>query len=214
MKTTNFKSFLAAAVACACIAVPAMSSAQRWPTDNRGRGGYNNDQRYRYGTNDNNRNLRAIVDRAERRSNDFREDFERQYRGTSSSRNRNRNRGNEQYGYWGGDLKSDIQRMDEAFERLRNAIDRNDWRNNDSRREVDLIVRISDQIDREFGRGSINTRRGGNDLQSEWRNLRRDISDLSRQFGSSNGGYNNGGYRGGNGGYNNGGYRGGNGGGW
>jgi hypothetical protein len=181
MKSNRIKSIFIAAVACACLAVPAISSAQRrgndkWPLPNR-------IQNYR--------SLDDMVVRAERESNSFRYNFEHNYRG----RDRNRNWRNDDYGFWGYDLKTDIQKMDEAFERLRGIVQKNnrhddryrDWRNGswydrDARREMETVVRYAQEVDRELGRGFGNYRRGQRNLTEDWRDLRRDIDVLAREF--------------------------------
>jgi hypothetical protein len=187
MKQSSFKSMVIAAIAIACMAVPAMSSAQR-----NGDFGQNQD---RYGNqdrrgnqnnrwrNNTNRALKNLVDHAERASNEFRDDFEHQYRG----RDRGRNWQRTDYGYWGSDLKSDIQRMDEAFEKLRRDVDRSDTRDGSARRSMDAVVRYARQIDREMGRGFGNYRGNDRNLSSDWRSLKGMIDDLSREFGMRSG---------------------------
>lgn len=203
MKSNRIKSIAIAAIACACMAIPAFGSAQRpgqaqdrWPATGR-------IQNYR--------SLDQMVRRAERESNEFRENFEHNYRGRdrdrdwNNGRNSNYGRGNNngrwgnnnsQYGWWGTDLKSDIQKMDEAFERLRKVVARNDryddrntswrngnWHSRDARREMETVVRYSNEIDRELGRGFGNWERGRRSLTDDWRDLKRDIDALAREFG-------------------------------
>lgn len=183
------------AIAAATVGLAGMANAQRWPIPDRGRD-------YRYDQRDN-RGLRNLVDQAERESNAFRDYFERHYRdrGHSKQYDYRGDHGDHEGRYGQMTLKDAIQNLDEAFERLRSAVGRNDYRDRGTRdamrdilehsRDVDVRIGrvgdayIFDQSDRWNGgyNNGYNMRgRGGDELSYRWRELRRDIDRLARMF--------------------------------
>lgn len=196
---TNLKTLIVASALAATMAVPSLASAQRGPQNQRwpvppGQGRYDDRWDYRNDDRWDNRNdyrgVRDLVVKAERSSNQFREDFERRWGRYDDWRNRGRgdyqrNRG------WTRDWdrndapREAIQRLDEAFERLRRDVDRNrDGRTNRAaREEMAAINRWSRSVDN-FMRGSWGPG-GSAGLDRQWSMLKRDIDQLNRYFGGS-----------------------------
>jgi hypothetical protein len=134
-------------------------------------------------------NVSELINRAERTSNEFREAVERRderqdRREDRDDRDWNRNRGR-----FFDDLEPNVQRMDEAFERLR-RVARND-RRDQGRTEMAAVLQHARVVDRYFsgnqfgwGNGNRNRysyRRSGV-LDSRWRALRGDINALARLY--------------------------------
>ena len=157
---------VAALSICAMTSVPA--SAQNW----------RNHSRY----NQRNWDVRAAVDAAERSSNAFRDVVE--------ARDRNERTGrwmNNRERYF-NELVPAVQRLDEAFERLRRVADNNRYRAGSTEmadvmargREVDRFMRGN-----RFGwnSGGRYQYAPGSDLRARWNDLKRDINSLARIYG-------------------------------
>jgi hypothetical protein len=195
MNSTNIRTLAIATVAAVCVAMPAMSSAQRygqgrWPVDQR---------QYRY----NDRyDLRDLADRTERQSNDFRAYFEHNFRDNGHGKRYDRyGNDRDQHGDHEGrngrmSLKDAIQNLDEALERLRSEITHNgrsrkaqeimdDVRehSNDVEQRISRVTDWYDYTGRDWRSGNGNWRYDRSDLSSRWRDLRGDINDLQRSFG-------------------------------
>ena len=178
------------------IMVPLTASAQGY---GQGRGGYGSGQGH--GNNGYARGdwrVRELVDSAERESNDFRHSLEsREY--LRDVRDRQTDRfGRDKSGNrdsrierWRDDMIPSVQRLDQAFERLRKATDNN--RPGQGRREMEEVVVRAREVERHLGngRGAYSNRNygygagGRNDLLSDWNRLRNDISELARMYGVS-----------------------------
>lgn len=158
----RFKTLIASLVIVGCAVAPSVASAQsRWGGDRRE--DRNWERGFRTGE------IRGLVDRLERQSNNFRSNFERNY-------GRFTDRSNGWHGR--GDRRSyvEIQRLDEAFERLRRKVDSGDWRS--GRGDVETIVRNARGVDRIFS-DDPRARRFG---EGDWGDLRRGINDLARMY--------------------------------
>lgn len=167
----NVRIMIAAMAAVTVLSLPMVASAQRWPTT---RG---NDQYRRNGNYNNyNRNLVDRVVKAERASNEFREEFERMWsrnndrdRDWNNGWNREWSRNGSNNGRWGtgnnngrygngnnryygsSNPKEAVQRFDEAMERLRSAVNRNSRDNYGARDEMDEVLARAREVDRFFG---------------------------------------------------------------
>ena len=200
MNKISLKTLVIAATAAAVLAVPAIGSAQRWPTGNQNQGRWNQGNQGRW---NDNRSLRELVARTERESNSFRSYFEHNFRSNGHGKHNDRYQDNDHADHQGrrGEmtLKDAIQNLDEAMERLRNAVNSNargrrmaeivDDISEHSRDVDQRIGRVSDSYDF-FGGGSYN-RNGGaysnrdwrydrSDLSRDWSELKRDINQLVR----------------------------------
>ena len=201
MNKISFRNLVIAAAACAVMAVPATSSAQRWPVNNQQDQG-----RWTQGRWNDNRVLKELVARTERESNAFRSYFERNFRSNGHGKRDDRYQ-NDHADHQGrrGEmtLKDAIQNLDEAMERLRNAVNSN-VRGRRMSEIVDDISEHSRDVDQRIGHvtdsydyfgGGNNNRRGGNynnsynnrdwrydrsDLSRDWNELERDINQLVR----------------------------------
>ena len=155
---------------------------------NGGYGGYGNNGRY--GNNNYDRGLRDAIRRVEDRSGDFKKHLDRALdhsRLNGSNREDQINRLADQFHDAADDLKDN-------FGNGRNG--RNGGR---AQSDAQRLVQLGWQIDRVIGRARLDSR-----SQSDWNQIRNDLSFIANSFGIDNRGYGNGGY--GNGGYGNGGY--------
>ncbi len=177
----------AALVGCAIAPVAANAQSGQWRT------GQNNQGPWRNGQDNNRRNdqwLRDRVDRAERDSNDFRDQVNRQsnpFFGASRDNRRYDDRGYDDRrgnGRWdnsrsSNELKDAVRSLDEEFERLRSEVDRH----GDTRAaagHMHEITHRADRVDRAMDR-SYRSNRGG--IEGQWQRLSNEIQDLSRSLG-------------------------------
>lgn len=178
---------LAIAGVALCGALVASTPAQgRRNGQYRNRPGYQYDQR--------NWDIQRLVNNAERTSNAFRDAVEDRDRRTERRGNNSRER-------FFDDLTPHVQRMDEAFERLRRqANNRSRWNGRD---EMAQVLRHAVSVDRYFSGSRFGSdagwryenRRGQNrrddgynyqrsaNLDARWRDLRGDINALARAYG-------------------------------
>lgn len=146
MKRTTLT--LIAALAAFATFVPATASAQR--------GGWRNDHR-RPAQVGKDWTVRPLVVRTERESNAFRAWFER----SGSRRDRN--------------LKDNVQKLDEALERLRSRA--SDGRPGVGKPELQRALNYARAIDRQ-----INRQRQGRVTVREWNDLQRTLNGLARIY--------------------------------
>ncbi len=108
--------------------------------------------------------VRPLVDRAERQSNAFRHWYEKTYSRRHLGRDADAR-----------DFKHDIQRLDEAMERVRAKAD--DHRPGIGRDELRTAIVRAREIDREIGRD-----RDTRFTYREWSDLRDTLNDLARLY--------------------------------
>lgn len=189
---TNWRKFVPTFFVFALVALclPVVASAQYGGYggygQNGGYGGYGNNGRY--GNNNYDRGLRDAIKRVEDRSGDFKKHLDR---ALDHSRLNGSNR------------EDQINNLADQFHDAADDLKDNfgNGRNNSNRAQGDAqrLVQIGWQIDRVIGRVRLDSR-----SQSDWNQIRNDLSYIANSFGINNRGYGNGGY--GNGGYGNGGY--------
>ena len=196
----KFRHLLTSVALAAIVAVPAAQAQYR----QEGRRPYN--PRYQQST-----QIERLVNQAERSSNEFRRQVEKIWdsrregqwnRGWDNEWSRGRQGGNRDWdnsgygrgrrnGDWDRDSrysrrygpKEAVQRLDEALEDLRQAVnrDRRDRNYEDyrvGRDEMMEVVRAADNVDFYFGR----SRGYSSGLERQWNNVKRDVDALARFY--------------------------------